>query len=205
MERTVEQTDGTSRERIIAAARREFAASGFAGARLQQIAAASDLRHSTLIYHFSSKEQLYAAVIESVVADWAEETRTAISTGLRGIDQVAALVEAGFGLFERNPDFVRIVRRESLEDGGRLEEAMAEFLRPFLDDAVTFLREEVAAGRLRPHDPFQLMHVCWATSLSTFSDTRFLDRLLDEDALAPERLARHRDGLVALLRAALEP
>jgi TetR/AcrR family transcriptional regulator len=195
----------SSRSRLLQAARAEFAEHGFDGVPLQAIAERAGVRRPTLLYHFESKELLYRAVIESVVDDWATETERAISTGLRGFEQVAALVDAAFRLFERNGDFVRIVRREAIEGGGRMEEQMAEFLRPFLDDAVRFLRREMRVGRLRRHDPVELMQVCYGTVSTYFSDARFRANLIGEDPLSAAALGRHRRALLKLLRAALEP
>ena len=197
--------EASSRERILEVARSEFADRGFAGARLQAIAGRAGLRHPTLLYYFSSKEGLYRAVIEQAVGDWAEETRLAIENPLRGFEQVAALVEAGFRFFEDHQDFVRIVRREALEGGGRLEDAIAEFLLPFLERSVAFLERETAAGRLRPHDPLELMQVVYGSVLTYFSDAPFRLKLTGEDPLGEVALRRQCDALVALLRPALDP
>lgn len=197
--------EASSRERILDVARSEFADRGFDGARLQDIAGRAGLRHPTLLYYFSSKEGLYRAVIEQAVGDWAEETRLAIENPLRGFEQVTALVEAGFRFFDDHQDFVRIVRREALEGGGRLEDAIAEFLRPFLERSVAFLERETAAGRLRPHDPLELMQVVYGSVLTYFSDARFRLKLTGEDPRGDVALRRHRDALVALLRPALDP
>src|ERR671927_2035171 len=143
----------SSAVRILDAARAEFAQRGFPAARLQDIAQRAGLTHPTLLYHFGTKERLYEAVIEQAVHDWADTTRRAISTGLRGFDQVAALLEAAFEFFAAHHDLVVIVRREALEGGGRLEWAIADHMRPFLDDAIAFLEREIEAGRLRPHAP----------------------------------------------------
>lgn len=202
---TAHARPASSRTRILTAARSEFAEHGFDGARLQAIAARAGVRHPTLIYHFDSKELLYRAAIESVVGDWVTEMESEISTGLRGFEQVAALVDAAFRFFERNGDFVRIVRREAIEGGGRMEAQMAEFMRPLLDDAVRFLRREMRAGRLRRHDPVEVMQVFWGTTLTYFSDARFRANLVGEDPLAAEALRRHRRALLKLLGAALEP
>jgi TetR/AcrR family transcriptional regulator len=195
----------TSPARILTEARREFAQRGFAAARLQDIAARAGLSHPTLLYHFGSKEGLYAAVIEQAVSDWAETTSAAITTGLGGFDQVAALIDAGFEFFASHRDFVVIVRREAIEGGGRLEQAMADHMRPFLDAAVDFLRREMAAGRLREHDPVELMQLCYSALLTYFSDARFRARLLDEDPLTPAAGRHFRDALTGILRAGLEP
>jgi TetR/AcrR family transcriptional regulator len=198
-------TEASSRERILTAARAEFAERGFEAARLQDIAERAGLRHPTLHYYFSTKEGLYGAVIAQAVADWAEETRLAIENPLRGFEQVATLVEAGFRFFEQHEDFVRIVRREALEGGGRLDDAIAEFLRPFLERSVAFLEREVAAGRLRPHDPVELMQIVYGAALTYFSDARFRSKLTGEEPLRADARRRHCAALIALLRPALDP
>jgi TetR/AcrR family transcriptional regulator len=195
----------SSRTRILAVARGEFAEHGFTDARLQDIAERAGLTHPTLLYHFGSKEGLYAAVIEDAVHDWAATTNRVRSTGLQGFDQVEALVDAGFEFFAAHLDFVFIIRREALEGAGRLEPAIAAHMRPFMDDAVAFLEREVAAGRLRPHDPVELMQICYSALLTYFSDARFRARLLGDEPLGEPARASFRAALTALLRAALEP
>jgi TetR/AcrR family transcriptional regulator len=195
----------SSRALILEVARTEFAERGFAGARLQDIARSAGLSRQTLLYYFNSKEGLYTAVMEQAVADWAAETRAAISTGLRGFDQVASLIEAGFHFFETHQDVVRIVRREAIEGGGRLEDAIAGFLAPMVDQAVRFLRREMRAGRLRRHDPVEVMQLCYAAVFTYFSDARFRAKLLGDDPLEPTALRRHRRALIGVLRAALDP
>src|SRR6188472_4591051 len=195
----------SSRARILAVARGEFAEHGFTDARLQDIAESAGLTHPTLLYHFGSKEGLYAAVIEDAVHDWAATTNRVRSTGLQGFDQVEALVAAGLEFFAEHLDFVVIVRREAIEGAERLERAIVAHMRPFLDDAVAFLSREVEAGRLRPHDPVELMQICYSALLTYFSDARFRTRLLGDDPLGVAERTRFETALTTLLRAALDP
>jgi TetR/AcrR family transcriptional regulator len=193
-----------SQDRILEAARGEFAQHGYA-ARLQDIAERAGLTHPTLHYHFGSKERLYAAVIEQAMLDWAAMTSRAVSAAPGGFDRVAALVDAGMEFFATHHDFVVIWRREAIEGGGRLEVAMAEHMRPFLERAVAFLEREVAAGRLRPHNPLELMQLVYGAVSTYFSDAGFRARLSGVDPLTAESRARFRDVLTAMLRDALEP
>src|ERR1700730_17813795 len=53
-----------TRERIMAAAQKEFAASGFAGARADAIARRARVNERMIFYCFDSKEGLYRAVLK---------------------------------------------------------------------------------------------------------------------------------------------
>jgi AcrR family transcriptional regulator len=193
-----------SQSRILEAARGEFAQHGYA-ARLQDIAERAGLTHPTLLYHFGSKERLYAAVIEQAMLDWAAVTSRAVAAAPVGFERVAALVDAGLEFFATHHDFVVIWRREAIEGGGRLEAAMAEHMRPFLERAVAFLEREVAAGRLRGHDSIELMQLVYGAVMTYFSDAGFRARLSGGDPLSVEARARFGRALTAMLRDALAP
>src|ERR1700754_315415 len=193
-----------SQARILEAARGEFALHGYS-ARLQDIAQRAGLTHPTLLYHFGSKERLYAAVIEEAMLDWAAMTDAAVAVAPGGFERVAALVRAGMEFFATHNDFVVIWRREAIEGGGRLEDAMADHMRPFLVRAVAFLEGEVAEGRLREHDPIELMQLVYGAVSTYFSDAGFRARLSGADPLAPEALERFGRALTAMLRDALAP
>src|SRR5262245_686651 len=61
-----------TRAEIIAAAERHFATSGFRDTSLGEIAAEVGIRRASISYHFSSKLELYTAVLKTVFAGWAE-------------------------------------------------------------------------------------------------------------------------------------
>src|SRR3954465_11424984 len=193
----------SSQARILDAARGEFAQRGFSAARLQDIAERAGIKHPTLLYHFGTKERLYAAVIEQAMEDWAGMTSLAVTRAPRGFARVAALVDAGLEFFASHHDFVVVWGREAIEGGGRLQQAIVEHMRPFFDRAVVFLRAEVEAGQLREHDPIELMQLVYGAVMTYFSDAGFRARLLDEDPLATR--VRFRDALTAMLRDALAP
>src|SRR3954466_11889979 len=193
-----------STDRILEAARGEFAQHGYA-ARLQDIAERAGLTHPTLLYHFKSKERLYAAVIEQAMLDWADMTSRAVSAAPVGFDRVAALVAAGMEFFATHHDFVVIWRREAIEGGSRLEDAMAEHMRPFLERAVAFLEREVAAGRLRGHDPLELMQIVYGAVSTYFSDAGFRTLLSGEDPMSEVARERFGRALTGMLQDALAP
>src|SRR5215211_5964508 len=62
-------------ERILDAALEVFAAYGFRGARIDQIAAAAGLSKPNLLYYFRTKEELYTAVLARTLDMWLDPLR----------------------------------------------------------------------------------------------------------------------------------
>ncbi|SQD99321.1 MULTISPECIES: TetR/AcrR family transcriptional regulator [unclassified Parafrankia] len=81
-----------SRERLLAAALDEFSARGWAGARVNAIAARADLNPQLITYYFGGKEGLYRALQQR----WLEQEATLTEPRSGLADLVAAYQEASF-------------------------------------------------------------------------------------------------------------
>jgi AcrR family transcriptional regulator len=129
-----------TRERLLRAARREFVAKGFAGARVDAIARAASVNKRMLYHYFGDKEALYRAVL-----------REGIATNL---DLVAAapadpdeLLPFLFTRVLQRADGIRLLQWEALGAGGRKPVAEEERRKAWVEGAER-LRDAQRAGRL---------------------------------------------------------
>ncbi|TNE91689.1 MAG: TetR/AcrR family transcriptional regulator [Deltaproteobacteria bacterium] len=140
--------DVATPERILAAAEVAFAAQGLANARLADIARSAGLRRPSLLYHFKTKDVLYAAVVERCFARLGVGLATAravegdFEAKLRGVADA-------FGAFlDEEPHVAQIFVRELLDSDGPGGALLLERAAPLLDEMEAWIVAS-AGDRLR--------------------------------------------------------
>lgn len=199
----------STREAILTEARHCFAEHGFEGTSLNDIAAGVGIRRASILHHFHSKQAIYQAVFDRALADWAERidwaTKQGETPGTQGWTQTDKVLTAAVRWFADNRDFVRLIRHEALADGAHLGLDLGKALRPWFEQAVNYFEREMAAGRLRRHDPEQLIISGYGAILDYFSDVHFLEGLLGRDPMTEQALEARIQSIREFFRAALEP
>jgi TetR/AcrR family transcriptional regulator len=99
-----------TRERILSAALQEFAANGFAGARVDAIARRAVINKRMLYHYFGNKEHLFRQVLRRKIT-----ARQASAEGLSG--DPAESLPFWFGLSCRDTAWVRLLEWEALQGG----------------------------------------------------------------------------------------
>jgi AcrR family transcriptional regulator len=121
-----------TREKILAAALREFSARGFAGARVDAIARRARVNKRMLYYCFGAKQDLYREILRRKIsqrAEWLESMPDDFAGALTHI-----YLSGGTDM-----DFVRLMEWEAIDSGGKRCMAEAE-RRALFEKAVARLR-----------------------------------------------------------------
>jgi AcrR family transcriptional regulator len=105
--------DRTQRE-ILDVATKEFAEQGFAGARVDEIAARTRTTKRMIYYYFGSKERLFVAVLERAYAGIRAAEQTIEVAHLDPVAAIRRLAELTFDHHESHPDFIRLVSIENI-------------------------------------------------------------------------------------------
>jgi AcrR family transcriptional regulator len=127
-------------ERILDAARAEFAAAGFAQAKLADIAARASITRPSLLYHFETKEELYRAAVERCFGHLAQALMHTMSQPAPFVDRLRATMDRYLEFIEGEPDVARIVLRELLDGVGPGADILLNQVAPLVDLVERFVR-----------------------------------------------------------------
>jgi AcrR family transcriptional regulator len=194
---------GTTRDRILDAATDLFGTRGVDAVSLDVIAAEVGVAKQTLLYWFASKDDLVQAVLVAA----ARELSVVIDAAVRAttddpLDRIEAVVRAVFRPAVRRPALLGLVREVSRLPAS-VGDRLTSDLSPLVDRAVSYLQQEMDAGRLRRADPRLVASLCYATVTGIATEPEAL-RVVGWEPTAAG-LRRLRNELLAFLRAALAP
>ena len=179
------------RAAIVDAAFAVFAANGYRGGSLQQVADAVGMSQTSLLYYFRSKGDLLQAVLERRDAVAAERTAQVARDGDL-VDRVVAQAEGNAEV----PGLIAlyaVLSGEAVTDGNPGRPHVAERFARLRDDFARDLRRLAAEGRLRPGtDP----DVAAAGLVALWDGLQLQWLLAPEDVDVPGGLRAHLDLLV---------
>ncbi len=194
------------RIRILEAAKKEFAAHGLAGARVDRIAADAGANKRMLYYHVGNKEDLYLAVLEGAYEQIRVEERSLDLEHLDPPDAIERLISFTWNYFLRNPEFLALLNTENLERARHLKRSdkVKSMHSPFVEMIRTVVLRGVASGDFKvAMDPVQLYISIAALSFFYLSNSATLSVIFGRDLLAKQAKDERLAHMVALILAAL--
>lgn len=197
-----------TRNKLLTAARLEFAKHGFAGARVDEIAGRAGVNKQLVYHYFGDKDALYLAVLEWVYADIREQERQLNLEGLPPEKAIRKLIEASFDYLATNPDFIVLLNDENrggarhVRGSTRLE-AMHS---PLVRSVSHILHEGVRSGVFRKGiDPIQLYISIAGLSYFYLSNTPTLSAIFGRDLSSRAARRARRRHVADLVLHSLRP
>ena len=191
-----------TRERIFAAATREFASHGFGGARVDRISRRARTFDRMLYYHFGNKEQLFRVVLEGAYENlWAAEERLDLARA-DPVEAIRELVAFTWQYYVDHPEFVRLLNSENLQRGKNVRRSsrVGKLSSPFIRIIEDLLARGAREGVFRQGvDPVKLYITIAALGYFYVSNRYTLTHFLGVDLMGDkERKAwlQHITGVV---------
>ncbi len=193
--------EGVKRD-ILAVAKDEFAAKGFSGARVDEIAARTKTSKRMIYYYFRDKEGLYLAVLEEVYAGIRSVEATLDLENLAPDAALKALVSFTFDYQNANPDFVRLVMIENIHDAKHLKNSNAiQNLNVTVIDSLRrmLLRGEKIGVFRRGVDPVDLHMTISALCFFNVANRATFSTIFKVDMTSLKALAVRRNQVVDMV------
>jgi TetR/AcrR family transcriptional regulator len=197
-----------TRKKLLSAARHEFAHSGLAGARVDEIAARAGVNKQLVYHYFGDKDALYLAVLEWVYEEIRAKERELNLAGLPPEQAIRKLIESSFDHLADHPDFIVLLNDENR--GGarhvRGSKKLKAMHSPLVSLVSKILREGMRDGVFRRGiNPVHLYISIAGLSYFFFSNTPTLSAIFGTDLAKPAVKRARRKHVVDLILQALRP
>jgi TetR/AcrR family transcriptional regulator len=136
------------RSQILTEAIRLFAAQGFDGTSVQEIADSVGIRKPSLLYHFASKEELRRSVLDEILSRWNDVLPHLLLTAARE-QRFDKVMEALTQFFLADPDRARLVLREALDRPEDMRRRLETYVRPWVDVVAEQLEKARVRGQVQ--------------------------------------------------------
>lgn len=193
--------EGT-RQNIIEVASHEFAQSGLAGARIDEIAEKTRSSKRMIYYYFGDKEGLYVSCLENAYRVVREGEAKLDIDHLPAREGLKRLVEFTFDHHHAHEDFIRMVMIENIHHANYLErsEVIGSLNVTAIDHIASIYRRGVEDGVFRPGlDPVDLHWQVSALCFFNVSNRATFSKIFGRDIGAPEAQKRLRENAVDMM------
>lgn len=191
-----------SPDRILAAAAAEFAARGFAGARVDRIARSARVNKAMLYYHFKSKKTLYRTLLRRMFVRTVERLAPIATADLPAPEKIRRVIAALADHIQEHESFPRIMLREIAERGAHLDGDTLASLAAIPRLVAGIVADGTAKGDFRDIHPILVYFTFLAPLVVYFSGAPVLReladrRLMDMRQIAPDAFVRHLQETMA--------
>jgi AcrR family transcriptional regulator len=171
---------------ILAAARDEFSRYGLAGARVDRIAENAQLNKRLIYYYFTSKDDLFLAVLERTYADIRDAERALHLADLEPAKAIRRLTEFTWEYYIAHPEFITLLNSENLHQAQHLRDSarIREMNSPLIQTLGDILERGRADGVFRGGiDPVQLYISIASLSYFYLSNHHTLSAIFGRDLM----------------------
>ena len=197
-----------TREQILSAAAKEFAESGLGGARVDRIAAQAGVNVRMLYYYFSSKDDLFLAVLERAYEVLREAEKGLNLDEAEPIDAVRRLIEFTWRFELSHPEFITLLNSENLHQGRHLARSasIAKLHSPLLEMIGRLLERGGKAGVFRRDvDPMRFYILIASLGYFYLSNRYTLSAIFGRNLMAPKQRAAHLAYMIEVVLGYLRP
>jgi AcrR family transcriptional regulator len=197
-----------TRQRILDAAKVEFARLGLGGARVDAIAARAKANKRMIYHYFGGKHDLFLAVLESAYGDIRAAERKLDLEHVEPVEALQTLVTFTWNYYLKHPEFLTLVNSENLHKGRHLKRSsvIGEMHEHMVKMVANLLARGAKQGVFRKGiDPVQLSITIAAMGYYYLTNRYTGSIIYSRDLMTPaaleQRLAFNVDAILRMVQA----
>ena len=188
------------KETILDVATRLFAERGYDGASMNDVAERAGMRKASLFYHFASKDALYEAVLERLVA----RVGTAVAEAYGGegsfSERLERAAEVATAVLGAHPFAARLLVREAMDWGPAIRGRLLDVILGVFEMTAAFFRAGQEAGAFVEGDPRQLVLSIAGTQVLVFAVGNVVERFAGVQPFDEAFVAARKEAVRAHVR-----
>lgn len=189
-----------TRARLLDVALTTFAANGFEGTTIRDVASAANVNHGMIKYYFKNKDQLWRAAV-TFLFDRMEQELGGEHPEDRDVDPLTLtknMIRRYVRYCARHPEHARIMVQESIRDNDRLRWAARTFIKPQHAKVHTRNSQPDLQGIWPDINQHSLTYIFIAAAQMPFVLAPELRHLYGIDMMNDHQIEAHADALIEL-------
>lgn len=177
-----------------------FAQRGYRGTSLRDISGRIGIKAPSLLHHFSSKDDLYLAVLDRIFTRMEAAARSIMEGRGSSSGRILRAVGGAIDFIATRPDFGRVVWNEFIDRDGVGRQVLKRRLPPLFKAMLEFIVEGQRRGEFRPEvDPFHFLLSLCSVTLGYFTTAAMVRRLWNLNLLGKQTIERRKREVTDLV------
>ncbi|GDY28066.1 TetR family transcriptional regulator [Agarivorans sp. Toyoura001] len=182
---------------ILKAATNEFVKHGYQGTSLQAIADRAELPKANILYYFKSKQGLYRALLEDILAMWNDAFEHTTADDDPAV-AISAYIRSKMRYSRSHPKSSRIFAMEIIQGAPNLKDNLQFPVIEWSKQKCSLIQTWIDQGKIQPIEPIYLLFLIWgATQFYADFDTEV--RMIHGKALSVEEFSQAEQNLVDII------
>jgi len=183
------ETQKPRKEEILEVATRLFAERGYEGTSMNDVAERVGMRKASLFYHFATKDSLYEAVLDRLIASFQEPLSAIYQNGGTYTERLDVLTDTMVTALGARPYAARLLLREAMDWGPVIRGKLLERIVLVLEAGAMWVRAGQQAGEFAEGDAKHLVLSALGMHFMPFAVAQLVERFIGTDAFSPEFVA----------------
>lgn len=200
MSNTAEVQAKPRKEEILDVATRLFAERGYEGTSMNDVAERVGMRKASLFYHFTTKDALYEAVLDRLVASLQTALEAIYASSGTYPDRLDAVTDTMVGVLASHPYAARLLLREAMDWGPVIRGKLLDRILVVLEAGAAWIRAGQEQGAFVEGDAKQMVLTALGMHFLPFALGHLVERYVGKEAFDPSFVQARRTALKAQAR-----